>query len=44
MCKQESVDTEITPVLEVLNMEDVDGDKEFDPYNTATDLFNANKD
>jgi hypothetical protein len=44
MGKQESDDTEITPVLKVLSMEDVDRDKEFDPYNTATDLFNANKD
>ena len=43
MCTQESDDTDMTPVLEVLNMEDVDGEKEFDPYNTVTDLFNVNK-
>ena len=44
MCKQDSDDTEMTPVLEVLIVDDVDGEKEFDPYNTATDLFNARKD
>ena len=43
MCTQDFDDTDRTPVLEVLNMEDVDGEKEFDPYNTATDLFNVNK-
>lgn len=43
MIKKESDDTESTPVLSILSMDDVDGEKDFDPYNTATDLFNKNE-
>jgi hypothetical protein len=43
MIKKESDDTESTPVLNILSMVDVDEEMDFDPYNTATDLFKKNE-
>ena len=38
MFKNDSENTENTPVLAILSVEDLDADKDFDPYNTVTDL------